>query len=156
MDHVTLNIGTRLTLIYSGQMLAGTIVTILSGIYLSPSFDLMDLMTFNGPRITPTLIFMVGSVVAIMGLHEICHCLYCKIKGIEIVGGITGLRDLGIKVKACQQEVRLSSLFSIPITATISVLLLPLWVFVLNTLVACIYCTDDIQRFLRNRAHGRI
>ena len=69
--------------------------------------------------------------------YEVCHCLYCKIKGIEIVGGVRGLRNLGIKVKKNdQQEVRLSSLFSIPITATISAFLLPLWIFVVNTLMA--------------------
>jgi len=78
---------------------------ILPKIYLNLSLDLMNLITLNASII----VFMLGDLISILELHEVCHCLYCKIKGIEIMGSARGLKDLGIKVKKVySQEVRLS------------------------------------------------
>lgn len=126
---------------------AGIVLMILPAIYLNLSLDLIDLITFKAS----TIIFILGDVVSILGLHEVCHCLYCKIKGIEIIGGLAGVRDLGIKVKKNYRQVRLSSLFCIPMTVTVSALLLPLWILLFNTGFACASCIDDVTRFLRDR-----
>jgi len=143
-----MNIGTKATLCFVSMTLVDIVLMILSKIYLNLSLDLMDLITLNAS----TIIFIVGNAISILGLHEVCHCLYCKIKGIEIKGIVMGLKDIGIKVeKAYSQEVRLSSLFSIPITVTASMLVLPVWIMLANTSIACLYCTSDIRSFLRNR-----
>lgn len=143
-----MSIGTRVTVSYIAMTFAGIVLMILPAIYLNLSLDLMNLITFN----VSTIIFILGDVVSIFGLHEVCHCLYCKIKGIEIIGGLAGVRDLGIKVKKnYRQEVRLSSLFCIPMTVTVSALFLPLWILLFNTGFACASCIDDVTRFLRDR-----
>jgi len=141
----------RATLAYVVMTLGGILIAFFP--MIDPSFSL-DLISLN----LPIFIFLLGSVVSIMGLHEVCHCLYCQIKGVRILGVLRGLKDIGIKVeKPYPPGVLFSSLFSIPIVAIVSVLLdLPLWIVLFNTGVAYIYCTDDIKRFLRARAKASL
>jgi hypothetical protein len=141
------SIGTKVTASYIAMTLVGIFLAILPAVYLNPGLDLADLLTFN----VATVAFMLGDVLSIFGLHEVCHCLYCEIKDIEITGALVGLRGLGIKVKKdYRQEVRLSGLFCIPVTIMASALLLPLWVLLFNTGLACVSCIDDIARFSRD------
>jgi DNA-binding Xre family transcriptional regulator len=145
-----MNIGTRVTISYIAMTTVGMILMILPKIYLNLSLDLLNLIALN----TSTIIFMSGDAISIAGLHEVCHCLYCKIKDIEIIGALAGFRGLGIKVKKdYRQEVRLSSLFCIPIAVGVSALLLPLWVLLFNTGFACASCIDDITCFLRDQQY---
>jgi len=139
-------LNTRATLIYFAMMLLGSVIVILSTIY--PEFSL-DLRYYNAS----TLLFNIGCAVSIMGLHEVCHCLYCDIRGIPIIGIVKGWRDVGIMVEPrYSAEVRLSSLFSIPIATIASLTVgLPLWIVVFNLLVACIYPEHDLRSFLKER-----
>lgn len=108
-----MSIGTKVTASYIALTLVGIFLAILPAVYLDLRLDLADLFTFN----VATVVFMLGDVLSILGLHEVCHCVYCETKGIEITGALVGFRGLGIKVKKdYRQEVRLSSLFCIPIT----------------------------------------
>jgi hypothetical protein len=145
-----MNTGTRVTASYTAMTLAGIALMIIPATCLNLSLDLAELMAFNVSTVT----FMVGDVVSILGLHEVCHCLYCKMKGIEIMGGLAGFRDLGIKVnRNYRQGVRLSSLFCIPVTLAAGMLFLPLWTLLFNACFACVSCADDLTSFLRD--YGR-
>ena len=142
----TLSIGMKATLTYAVMTFAGVVIAIL--VTNDPSFS-FELTPINGSKI----LFHVGSILGILGLHELCHCLYCQATGVRVVGTLGGWKDLGIKVeKPYHPELHLSSLFSVPIVATLSIVLgFPLWLVLFDTGFALISCIDDIKHFMRNR-----
>jgi len=146
VEHGTLSIGMKATLTYAIMTFTGVVISIL--VTNDPSFS-FELSPINGSKI----LFHAGSILGILGLHELCHCLYCQTMGVRVVGTLGGWKDLGIKVeKPYPPELHLSSLFSVPIVATLSIVLgFPLWLVLFDTGFALISCIDDIKHFMRNR-----
>jgi hypothetical protein len=136
-----MDIGTRATLIYVLVTFVGFVAAIFPRL-LGSSY-LLDLTSWNVPK----LIFLFGSIICILGFHEVCHCLYCQIFGIKIVGILAGIKGIGIEVEEPYgPRVRLSSLASIPVIAAASTILhLPLWILLFNTGLALIFCSNDIR-----------
>lgn len=109
---------------------------------------------FSFGSILASIPFLAGLAISILGLHEICHVGYCKIKGIEIIGVTLGLKAIGIKVRERDKhpEDHLSSSFSIPITIIVSIFVqLPYWILLFNIFVVCFACISDVRSFLHKR-----
>ncbi len=142
----TLSIGMKATITYAVMTFAGVVIAIL--VTNDPSFS-FELTPINGSKI----LFHAGSILSILGLHELCHCLYCQTKGVRVVGTLGGWKDLGIKVeKPYPPKLHLSSLFSVPIVATLGIVLgFPLWLILFDAGFALVSCIDDIKHFVRNR-----
>jgi len=127
-------------------------VMIVTGLIIAKLFPYDRIFSFGS--ILASIPFLAGLAFSILGLHEICHVVYCKIKGIEIIEVPLGWKAIGIKVRERDKrpEDHLSSLFSIPITIVVSVLVqLPYWILLFNIFVVCFACISDVRFFLQNR-----
>ena len=127
-------------------------VMIVIGLSIAKLFPYYRIFSFGS--ILASIPFLAGLAISILGLHEICHVVYCKIKGIEIIGVALGLKAIGIKVseRETHPEDHLSSLFSIPITIVVSMFVqLPYWILLFNILVVCFACISDVKFFLQKR-----
>jgi hypothetical protein len=134
----------KATGIYSAMIVVGLIIAML--------FPYDRIFSFGS--VLASIPFLAGSAISILGLHEICHVAYCRIKGIEIIGVALGLKAMGIEVRESDKrpEDHLSSLFSIPITISVSVLVqLPYWILLFNILVVCFACISDVRFFLQKK-----
>lgn len=141
---VGLNSEIKATGIYSFMIVIGLII--------AKIFPYDRIFSFGS--ILASIPFLTGLAISILGLHEICHVVYCKIKGIEIIEVPLGLKAIGIKVRDRDKhpEDHLSSLFSIPITIVASIFVqLPLWILLFNIFVVCFACISDVRFFLKNR-----
>ena len=93
--------------------------------------------------------FTIGLAISILGLHELCHIVYCKIKGLRIIGIHLGFKSMGIKVENPSPKAYLSSLFSIPIVIISSIVLqLLFWVVIFNLTIVCFAVTNDVKKYL--------
>ncbi len=125
---------------------------IVSGLIIAKLFPYDRIFSYGS--ILASIPFLAGLAISVLGLHEICHVVYCKIKGIEIIGVALGLKAIGIKVRLHDKrpEDHLSSLFSIPITIAVGIFVqFPYWILLFNIIVVCFACISDVRFFLQKK-----